>query len=94
VTKFDIDHIADLARLYLTPKEKKCLGSQLQSILAYVGKITKARTKSASPTFQTTGLRDVTREDAVDSTRSLSQDGVLANAPSQESGFFKVKPVR
>ena len=94
MTKIDIDRIADLARLHLTPKEKNCLGSQLQSILVYVERVAKARTRNIPPTFQTTGLKDVVREDVVDPIRSLSQEKALANAPHRKDGFFRVKPVR
>lgn len=92
--KFDIAHLADLARLKLTLKEKKLLGPQLKAILGYVERITKAKTGTISPTFQTTGLKDVVREDKVDSRQSLSQEEALANAPDRKGGLFKVKSVR
>lgn len=92
--KFDIDHIADLARLHLTSKEKEILSPQLNSILSFVGRIAKAKTDRVSPTFQTTGLKDVVRKDKVNPGQSLSQEEALANAPGKKDGLFKVKPVQ
>ena len=91
--KFDIDYIADLARLRLTPTEKKRLAPQLKSLLSYVEKISELNTDDISPTYQTTGLKDVVREDKVDPRRSLSQEEVLSNAPGKKDGCFKVKRV-
>ena len=91
--KFDIDYIADLARLRLTSAEKKRLAPQLKSLLAYVEKISELDTDGISPTYQTTGLEDVVRKDEVDRGRSLSQKEALSNAPDKKDGSFKVKRV-
>lgn len=91
--KFDLNYIADLARLKLTAEEKRRLGPQLRSILTYVEKISKLDTDKVSPTFQTTGLKDVVRQDKIDSRQSLTQGEVLSNAPDKKSDFFKVKRV-
>ncbi len=91
--KFDIDYIANLARMRLTAGEKRRFGSQLKSILSYVEKISELKTDKIPPTFQTTGLEDVVREDKTDSGQSLSQREALANSPGKRNGFFKVKKV-
>lgn len=91
--KFDISYIANLARLKLTVEEKKRLGPQLRSILTYVEKISELKTDNIPPTFQTTGLKDVIREDKVDPKQSLSQKETLTNAPARKDDFFKVKRV-
>lgn len=88
--RFDINHIAGLARLQLTAAEKRRLGPQLRSILSYVEKISKLDTDKVSPTFQTTGLKDVVREDKVDRAHTLSQEEVLSNAPDKRDELFKV----
>jgi len=91
--KFDINYIADLARLQLTVEEKRRLGPQLRSILSYVEKISKLDTDKVSPTFQTTGLKDTVREDKVDPAHTLSQEEVLSNAPDKKDGRFKVPKI-
>lgn len=91
--KFDINYIADLARLQLTAEEKRRLGPQLRSVLTYVEKISKLDTDKVSPTFQTTGLKDVVRRDKVDPAQSLSQEEVLSNAPDKKGDLFKVPKI-
>lgn len=91
--EFDINYVAELARLKLTAEEKRRFGPQLRSILTYVKKISELKTDSVLPTFQTTGLKDVAREDKVDPKQTLSQKETLANAPGKQGDFFKVKRV-
>lgn len=91
--KFNINYIANLARLQLTAAEKRRLGPQLRSILSYIEKISRLKTDNVSPTFQTIGLKDVVREDKVDSGRSLSREEALANAPDKKGDLFKVPKI-
>jgi len=91
--KFDISRIANLARLKLTPAEKKKFEPQLKSILKYVEQISKVKTDGVVPTFQTTDLKDAVSDDRVDRGRVLSQEEVLSSTPDKKDGFFKVKRV-
>lgn len=91
--KFDIAYIADLARLKLTAKEKKYLKPQLRSTLSYFEKITKLKTENVPPTFQTTGIADMTRKDILERKRSLIPEQALANAPERKDNLFKVPKV-
>ena len=86
-----IEHLAKLANLTLTESEKKKLGQQLTEILDYVRQLDKVETKGVAPTSQVTGLENVFRQDEMQV--FLSQDEVLANAKSQEKGFFKIKAI-
>lgn len=91
--EFDINYIADLARLKLSAAEKRRLGPQLRKILTYIGKISELKTDGVPPTFQTTGLKDVVRDDRVDSTQSLSREEALSNAPDKKDDFFRVPKI-
>lgn len=91
--KLDINYIANLARLQLTAKEKRRLGPQLRSILSYFEKIAKLKTGNIPPTFQTTGISDMTRKDTIERKRSLNSDQALANAPERKDNLFKVPKV-
>lgn len=91
LTKTEVRHVAQLARLGLTEKGVKKFQRQLSAILDYVDQLNEVDTTSIEPISQVTGLENVTREDA---TRpSLTQEEALSNAPDQHNGFFKVKPV-
>lgn len=91
ISRDDVLHVAELARLALTEKEIELLTGQLQRILSYVEKLSELDTTGVEPTSYTVPLRSVTREDKV--TPSLSQEKALANAPASERGCFKVPKV-
>ena len=87
----DVDHIATLARLGLTPAERETLRAQLSSILAYVETLSKLDTSIVAPASQVNSLENVTRPD----TRriGLSLDDVLANAPDRQDDYVRVPAV-
>ena len=89
--KIDVSHVAKLANLPLTEREKEKFEKQLNDILAYIEKLNEVDTKNVEPTSQVTGLENVTRED--NAAPSLSQEDILKNAKSQHNGFFKVKAI-
>ena len=89
--KIDVAHVAKLANLPLTDKEKRKFEKQLSSILNYIEKLNEIDTSNVEPTSQVTGLENVTREDKP--SPSLSQDEVLSNTLSKHNGLFKVKAI-
>lgn len=93
VPNLDIDYIANLARLTLTPEEKKRFSRELSAILTHIAKLSELELKDVPPTFQTTGATDVLREDQIDPKRILSAKEALANAKSTQKGFFKVPKI-
>ena len=91
ITKEIIEHIADLARLNLTDKEKEKLTSEMANIVAYVDKLNELDTTNVPPTSHVKPVHNVLREDRVE--KSYDREKILANAPSCEDGFFKVPRV-
>ena len=89
----DIDYIAKLARLKLTGEEEKRFSQQLTDVLDHVEKLKELDLKDVSPTFQTTGVTDVVREDRADAERVLTPDEALSNAGQKVRGFFRVPKV-
>lgn len=92
ISKEEVKHIADLARLELSEEEISKFQKELSSILEYVSQLSEVDTEKVEPTFQTTGLENVFREDKVED-HELSQKEALKNAPDKKDGYFKVKPV-
>ena len=90
-SKIDIDHVAKLANLSLSPAEKKTFEKQLGEILDYFNHLGKIDTKKVEPIGQITGLVNVTRED--EAAPSLAQEEALANAPRTYKGFFEVDAI-
>ncbi len=90
ITTDEIKHLADLARMDLSPEEIEGLASQIDSILGYVGQIKNA----TGETVQTLpSLRNIMREDVVTNEAREYTEAVLANAPSREGDYLKVKKI-
>lgn len=91
ITKKDVLHVADLARLALTEDEIDLYTGQLQRILSYVEKLSELDTAGVTPTTTTVPPETAFREDMV--TPSLERDDALRNAPLAEKGCFKVPKI-
>lgn len=91
ITKKDVLHVADLARLALTEKEIDLYTGQLQRILHYVEKLSELDTIGVAPTTTTVPPETAFREDLV--TASLEHAEALRNAPAAEKGCFKVPKI-
>ena len=88
---FEIEQIAELARLSLKPEEKAKLKKDLESILAYVEELKKVPTDRVEPTSHVLNLENVYRPDEVHP--SDIREEVLKHAPKREGNFFKVPKV-
>ena len=72
----EVKKIAELARLGLSEEEVKKLSSQLTGILNYVEILKELDTDKVQPTFQVTGLENVSREDQLE--HGVQRDDLLA----------------
>ena len=91
ISKKEVEHIADLARLELSEKEKVKFQKELGKIIEYIDKLKELDIENVPPTSQVVRMENVPREDKV--TPSLSQEEALANAPDKKDNFFKVPRV-
>jgi aspartyl-tRNA(Asn)/glutamyl-tRNA(Gln) amidotransferase subunit C len=89
--EFEIEKIAELARLSLKPEEKKKLAADIPAILAYMKKLDSLDTKNIKPTSHVLDLENVFRPD--EAKPSQVRDEALDHAPSREGKFFKVPKV-
>lgn len=88
ITREDVLHVASLARLALTEDEINRLQYELGRILEYFQQLQDLDTGDVPITSHVLPMVNVFREDAVGA--SISQEEVLANAPDQVEGFFRV----
>ena len=86
--KFDVDHVAWLARLDLSTEEKEVFGRQLRQILEHAEVVSSVDTAGVPPTSHPIPVSNVMREDLV--TPSLTREEALSNAPRPERGAFAV----
>lgn len=91
IGRVEVEHIAELARLELGEEEIQGLQRDLSRILGYVAQLNELDTAQVLPTSHVTPQGDVLREDLP--RPSLPVEGVLANAPRAEEGYFRVQAV-
>lgn len=92
-TQIPVSHIARLANIPITADEEKKLEKAFEETLAVVEQLQTVDVSNVQPTFQVTGLENVTREDIVDEKRMFTQEQALANARAQHDGYFVVAQV-
>ncbi|HLC39059.1 MAG TPA: Asp-tRNA(Asn)/Glu-tRNA(Gln) amidotransferase subunit GatC [Patescibacteria group bacterium] len=92
ISKKEIEHIAELARLGITEKEKSEFSEQLSEVLSYVELLNQIDTKDVEPTAQVTGLKNVFRDDnpEAQTQHRASKKELLQNAPQIKDDYFKV----
>jgi aspartyl-tRNA(Asn)/glutamyl-tRNA(Gln) amidotransferase subunit C len=94
ISKEEVEHIAGLARIELTVKEKDKMTKELGAILGYVDKLKEVDTEGVEPIAHITGLTDVFRGD--DNPREPDAENIkrlMGQAPSEKDGYVKVKSV-
>jgi aspartyl-tRNA(Asn)/glutamyl-tRNA(Gln) amidotransferase subunit C len=88
ITRYEVVHVAKLARLDLTEDELERFAGQLNAILEAVGKVSELDLADVEPTLHPLELSNVFAED--EPRPSLPVDEALANAPDREGGAFRV----
>ncbi len=83
-----ISYLEELGRIRLSPKEREQASKDLGDILGYINKLEELDTSSVEPLSHTFQITNVLREDKV--TNQDERDAILANAPDQKDGAFKV----
>lgn len=89
LSKEDILKLARLARLQLDEAEVDAFQHEITDILGYVEMLKDVDTKGLKPTYQVTGLTNVTRVDEVVD-YGADKDALLKNAPRREGDYIKV----
>ncbi len=89
----DIKHIAKLARLGLTGKERKKFQKELSAILDFVEKLNEVKTEKVEPTAQATGLGNVVRSDKGRVRSKREGEKLLKLAPETKGGYVKTETV-
>ncbi len=87
----DVEHVAKLARIYLTEEEKEMFRKQLSDVLEHARVISEVDTSTVEPTSHAIPLSNVTREDEV--RESLTVEEATKNAPWSDGGAFTVPKI-
>ena len=88
ITRQDVQHIAELAKLNLSDAEEALYQEQLSAILDYAQRLNALDTEAIPPTATVLPLRSVMREDVTRPSQPV--DEILANAPARSGDAFEV----
>jgi aspartyl-tRNA(Asn)/glutamyl-tRNA(Gln) amidotransferase subunit C len=96
VSLADVERVAELAHMELTPDETQSMLHDLNEILDYIAQLNELKTDSVAPLAQVSelegpGEKSSLRNDAV--MPSLNRAAVMSEAPETDQVFFKVPKV-
>jgi len=92
LSRDDVLKLAALSRLKLSEAEIKKFQTELSEILDYVAQLDSVDVAGLEPTYQVTGLKNVTRPDKPRD-YGYQLESLLAQAPATQDNQFKVKRV-
>ncbi|MCU1571097.1 MAG: asparaginyl/glutamyl-tRNA amidotransferase subunit [Naasia sp.] len=91
ITAEQVQHLADLARIALTPEEIEHLAVELGSIVDNVRKVTEVATPDVPATSHPIPLQNVYRPDVIG--EILTNEQALSGAPDADDGRFRVSAI-
>jgi aspartyl-tRNA(Asn)/glutamyl-tRNA(Gln) amidotransferase subunit C len=95
ITQTEVEKIAELANLELTPEEKQSFSVQLAAIIEYIDQLNELDTSAVKPWRHRSAGEMIdsyaTREDLVEP--SLGREKALDQAPDHDDGHFLVPRV-
>lgn len=96
VTVKEVERVAELAHLELTPEETGGMLTDLNAMLDYVAELSELNTAGVTPLAQVSELGDSRGASALRGDKvqpSLDRAAVMAQAPESDQVFFKVPKV-
>ncbi|MCH7790103.1 MAG: Asp-tRNA(Asn)/Glu-tRNA(Gln) amidotransferase subunit GatC [Acidobacteria bacterium] len=91
ITRDEVAHVADLARLALSSDELDRFTTQLSDVLEHAADVEALDLSDVEPMAHPLPLVNVLRPDAI--VRSVDRDAVLAEAPDVEEDQFRVPTI-
>lgn len=91
ISRDEVAHLANLARLALTDEELDMFAEQIDGIIANVSAVGKVAAEGVKPMSHPHDIRTTMREDVVVPT--LTQEQALAMAPAVEDDRFMVPQI-
>ncbi|KAB8130122.1 Asp-tRNA(Asn)/Glu-tRNA(Gln) amidotransferase subunit GatC [Gracilibacillus oryzae] len=91
ISKEQVKHVANLARLAITDEEVERMTKQLADIINYAELLNELDTDNVKPTTHVLDLKNVMRKD--EPREWISKEDALKNAPDQKDGQFRVPSI-
>ena len=96
VTKEEVERVAELAHLKLSPEETGSMLHDLNAILDYVAQLDQLDTSSVAPLAQVSEMDEASTNGSFrhdDVRASLNRAEVMSQAPESDGAFFLVPKV-
>ena len=91
ISKKEVLHVANLARLDLDDDEIERFSKQIGTVLEYIDALNQVDTSDVTSTFNATFITNAFREDS--DAGHMDRDQILSNAPDRDDEFFLVPKV-
>ncbi|QGH33281.1 Asp-tRNA(Asn)/Glu-tRNA(Gln) amidotransferase subunit GatC [Gracilibacillus salitolerans] len=91
ISKEQVKHVANLARLALKDEEVETFTQQLGDIINYAELLNELDTDNVKPTTHVLDLKNVMRKD--EPKEWIKKEDALKNAPDQKDGQFRVPSI-
>ncbi|MDO8619983.1 MAG: Asp-tRNA(Asn)/Glu-tRNA(Gln) amidotransferase subunit GatC [bacterium] len=93
ITTEEIEKLAMLARIALSPEEKERMRGEVDSILEYVATIQKVSATAGTRTPSIVAQVNVMREDGSPHESGIYTEALVSSAPRREGNYIKVKKI-
>ena len=91
ITKEQVEHVANLARLNLTDDEKEQMIKDMEAIITFADQINGLDIGEIEPTAHVIPINNVFRDDVIEP--SMDREELLSNAPHHQNGCFSVPKI-
>ncbi|MET0933410.1 MAG: Asp-tRNA(Asn)/Glu-tRNA(Gln) amidotransferase subunit GatC [Mycetocola sp.] len=91
ISEEQVAHLANLARIALTPQEISSLTTELDQIVDSIAKVQQVATPDVPATSHPVPLSNVFRPDVIGETLTIEQ--ALQNAPEHDDNRFRVSAI-
>lgn len=91
ITKEQVKHVAELARLSISEEEAEMFTNHLSAIIGYAEQLNELDTDGVEPTTHVLDLKNVMRKD--EPKKWITKEEALKNAPDQQDGLFRVPSI-
>ncbi|MET3683188.1 aspartyl-tRNA(Asn)/glutamyl-tRNA(Gln) amidotransferase subunit C [Alkalibacillus flavidus] len=91
ISKDQVKHVANLARLAISEEESEKYSEQLSAIIDFSEQLNELDTTDVEPTTHVLDMKNVMRQD--EPKEWISKEDALKNAPDQQDGQFRVPSI-
>jgi aspartyl-tRNA(Asn)/glutamyl-tRNA(Gln) amidotransferase subunit C len=91
ISKEQVNHVANLARLEFCDQEAEKFTKQLDDIINLAESLNEIDTSNIKPTTHVLNIQNVMREDVAE--KGLAREEVLKNAPDHKDGQIRVPSI-